>query len=153
MNLKRKHAILKVAEKEGVALSNLHEILLRIETAKLDAEVLQAYETGSATLRSLIGNVERADRAVSELQETLEEAKEIEDRVATVYSCLGVPEEDVAQLEDQLDRLEAELHPAPMSSPVSVPTGHTASPSTASPQLSTSTTEPATINPPRLIME
>ncbi|KAJ3029964.1 UNVERIFIED_CONTAM: hypothetical protein HDU68_010541 [Siphonaria sp. JEL0065] len=107
--LRQKKDISSVLDKRVASLQTLETILSKIQQAETDQEILAAYSAGTSTLKTLIASsgvtAERVENVMTELEDTLADAAEIEDAIA--FHTNGVLE--ISSLNSPGDELEREL--------------------------------------------
>ena len=119
--LKRKKNLIEVLEKRLKSMETMDTILMKIETSKDDIQVVQAFNLGADTLKSLLGQdgltLESVDEAMEKIQNALENQKEIEDAIYTGNNELS--EFTDHEIEDELSELiqeEARVSSPPVKS-------------------------------------
>eukprot|EP00771_Trimastix_marina_P000951 gnl/Trimastix_PCT/1987.p1 GENE.gnl/Trimastix_PCT/1987~~gnl/Trimastix_PCT/1987.p1 ORF type:complete len:458 (+),score=95.54 gnl/Trimastix_PCT/1987:45-1418(+) len=123
--------------------ANLSEILLRIQSAQSDQQILAAYEVGAEALSALCDE-ERAARVMGAVATSLDKAADFQD---TLAEEVGASAEADADLEAELDALERSLQEDTVAA-ATVPPAYTHTASTATGATATVTTT-ATAHPPR----
>ncbi|KAA1077451.1 hypothetical protein PGT21_008333 [Puccinia graminis f. sp. tritici] len=88
-HLKSKKALKTVLSRRIGVLESLNEVYLKIEQASTDAEIMNAYETSTKTLKSLLSvpalNVDRVAQTIENMEEVLADQKEIDEAINEVY--------------------------------------------------------------------
>ncbi|KAJ1547564.1 Charged multivesicular body protein 7 [Nowakowskiella sp. JEL0078] len=103
--LKRRHALEKILSARLGSIETIENILSRIQSAETDTQVLEAYKSGSETLKSLLPSIDSVESTMSQLQDTLADAQEIENAIQTgIVGTIGENDQD---LEIELDALLA----------------------------------------------
>ncbi|KAA1067312.1 hypothetical protein PGT21_008159 [Puccinia graminis f. sp. tritici] len=88
-HLKSKKALKTVLTRRIGVLESLNEVYLKIEQASTDVEIMNAYETSTKTLKSLLSvpalNVDRVAQTIENMEEVLADQKEIDEAINEVY--------------------------------------------------------------------
>lgn len=124
LDLKRSKALESVRQSRMNVISNLHEVVSKIDTAKLDIQSFEAYQIGNATLRSIFQEnritAQSVDEIVASLQEALDQQNEISSAVAQELASVQIDEEE---LEQELEDLAIKQASALLQNAPSVPSG------------------------------
>ena len=115
--LRSKKTLEALLEKRVSTLETLHGILVKIEQAAGDIEIMKAYETSTASLKTLLGDTrlqpDRIDANMDEMQETLANADEVRQAIDLgaqgMRQASGVEEPDEAEMEAELLALQKEV--------------------------------------------
>ncbi|PWN37494.1 uncharacterized protein FA14DRAFT_114188, partial [Meira miltonrushii] len=115
--LRSKKTLEALLEKRVGTLETLHGILVKIEQAASDVEIMKAYETSTASLKTLLGDArlqpDRIDANMDEMQETLASADEVRQAIDLgaqgMRQASGVEEPDEAEMEAELLALQKEV--------------------------------------------
>ncbi|KAI8360839.1 Snf7-domain-containing protein, partial [Choanephora cucurbitarum] len=127
--LKRKKNLQQILERRLKSMETMDTILLKIESSQDDLQIVQAFNTGADTLKSLLNDnglsVESVDEAMSQLQYVLQDQKEIEDAMKMGMDDISAMDTDGVDIEDELSHLiqeEKEKGQPDISKAPSVPT-------------------------------
>lgn len=144
MALKRKKMYEQQREHSRGARFNLETQLLAIENANMNMETLRAMKAGSATMKSLHGemNIDKVDSTMDDIREQMDLANELNMAISTSWGMdYGVDENELAEELEQLEQSELDRAMLDVKSPAmpstSVPT-QPASQATAAPAASNS---------------
>ncbi|SCV69144.1 BQ2448_2164 [Microbotryum intermedium] len=106
--LSQKQHLQKTLDQKLAACDRLKQVLLGIETASSDQEMIQAMEVGATVLREVLGDPEMKRKRVEEVNERvaqgLEEARELNEEVLR-GAGVGLDEQGEREIEDELKRL------------------------------------------------
>eukprot|EP00123_Amoebidium_parasiticum_P005957 comp17029_c0_seq1/m.15722 comp17029_c0_seq1/g.15722 ORF comp17029_c0_seq1/g.15722 comp17029_c0_seq1/m.15722 type:complete len:506 (-) comp17029_c0_seq1:104-1621(-) len=89
---------------------NLHTILLKINEAHTQQEVMAAYKLGIGTLKSVMPDKEDVLETTNQLEEVFADQKDLEDALAGMGDAMGVTA-DQSELEAELDALVSQQTP------------------------------------------
>eukprot|EP01135_Chromosphaera_perkinsii_P010151 Nk52_evm17s2039 gene=Nk52_evmTU17s2039 len=108
---KRNNPRLKaIIKKEFMCLKNLEEIINQVNSSESNADILNAYSVGNTTLKGVMNfhdlSVERVEEIVDDLEETLEDARDIEN--AFIDNLPAGRNEEDEELLKELEMLCAE---------------------------------------------
>ncbi|KAI8347646.1 Snf7-domain-containing protein [Blakeslea trispora] len=107
--LKRKKNLQQILERRLKSMETMDTILMKIESSQDDLQIVQAFNTGADTLKSLLGDnglsVESVDEAMSQLQYVLQDQKEIEDAMKMGMDDISAMDTDSTDIEDELSHL------------------------------------------------
>ncbi|EPQ32388.1 uncharacterized protein PFL1_00584 [Pseudozyma flocculosa PF-1] len=98
------------------SLETISGVLIKVEQAAGDVEIMQAYETSASTLKSLMAHPslqhERVDETMAALSDTLADHAEIEQAIQlggeSARAAAGVEEVEDAELEQEMEMLARE---------------------------------------------
>ncbi|MCO5596155.1 hypothetical protein L7F22_050215 [Adiantum nelumboides] len=115
--LRSRKTLEALLEKRVGTLETLHGVLVKIEQAASDVEIMKAYETSTASLKTLLGDArlqpDRIDANMDEMQETLANADEVRQAIDLgaqgMRQASGVEEPDEAEMEAELLALQKEV--------------------------------------------
>eukprot|EP00698_Gefionella_okellyi_P006442 TRINITY_DN15792_c0_g1_i1.p1 TRINITY_DN15792_c0_g1~~TRINITY_DN15792_c0_g1_i1.p1 ORF type:complete len:446 (-),score=97.09 TRINITY_DN15792_c0_g1_i1:220-1530(-) len=142
-HLKHQKLLLSMYNKRAATLDSVQQILLKLEQAESDAEVLRAYKTGTQLMRQTTAQVspEDAEEVLADLQDAFADQAEV-DRVLTDSGSLAMSETEREELEEELAQLVAAGMPQLPQTPVPMPVavGPAVAPSTATMQQAPSPT-------------
>ncbi|KAI8975343.1 hypothetical protein BDF20DRAFT_878067 [Mycotypha africana] len=114
--LRKKQKVERLLEKNLKVLETMETVLLRIETAQNDLQIVHAFNLGADTLRTLLHqkdfNVDTVQETMDHLQDTLDEHKEVEDTLSLGNQAIHNEQiggkEGQKELEDELNNLMME---------------------------------------------
>lgn len=114
--LRSRKMLEELLEKRTNSLETLHGVLIKIEQAASDVEIVKAYELSTASLKNLLTDArlqpDRIDQSMEEMQETLASADEVRKAVETgnegIRVAAGEEEMDDGEIEAELRKLEEE---------------------------------------------
>jgi len=103
--LKKRRFVEGILKKNQGALSNVEEILLRLESAKTERQVAEAYESGKEALESLLAK----GRTAESLDELLDDIRDLVTQTEDVSAALstGLVDMDEEELERELEDVVA----------------------------------------------
>lgn len=122
MALKRKKMYEQQKEHARGARFNLETQLLAIENANVNMETLKAMKAGSATMRSMHGelNVDKVDATMDDIREQMDLANEINAAISTPLGMdYGLDEEELDAELEQLEQSEMEKAMLDVKTPAS----------------------------------
>jgi charged multivesicular body protein 7 len=91
-------------QKRSDALSRIEEVLLGVEQAASDAEIVKTLEGGATALERLnkeIGGIDKVEKIMDRVREGIEESEE----VGKVIAELGAARVDEVEVEEEFDEL------------------------------------------------
>lgn len=105
--LRKKKQIEEILDRRFKTLETMETILLKIETSQNDLQVVEAFNMGANTLRSLLSDKDTVEQTMDKLQDTLEDQKQVEEAMTIgneeiSNQTIGMTNED---LENELDSL------------------------------------------------
>ncbi|CEP15970.1 hypothetical protein [Parasitella parasitica] len=105
--LRKKRHIEEILERRFKTLETMETILLKIETSQNDLQVVEAFNMGANTLRSLLSGKDMVAETMDKLKDTLEDQHAIEQAMAVgneeiSNQAAGITNED---LENELDAI------------------------------------------------
>ncbi|SAM82913.1 uncharacterized protein UBRO_03449 [Ustilago bromivora] len=107
--LRSRKALDEVLEKRMVTRETLTNVVLKIEQAKSDVEVLGAYKASDEVLRQVLDReemkVENVERVMEGLEESLASQREVDDALRGSGTGVGGEMVDEEELERELERL------------------------------------------------
>lgn len=96
-------------DKRVGALESLHGVLVKIEQAASDVEIMKAYELSTSSLKTLLGDArlqpDRIDSSMEAMQDTLANADKVRQAVEAGQEGMR----RAAGIEEDQDEMEAEL--------------------------------------------
>jgi len=106
----------ELLEKRTRSMETLHGVLIKIEQAANDVEIVKAYEMSTTSLKALLSNAklqpEHIEASMDQMQETLADADEVRRAVEMgnegMRRAAGEEELDDGEMEAELKRLELE---------------------------------------------
>lgn len=115
-HLRSKKMLEEVLEKRTKSMETLHGVLIKIEQAASDVEIVKAYEMSTSSLKALLANErlqpERIEASMDQMQDTIADADEVRRAVEMgnegVRRAAGEEEMDEEEMEAELKRLEEE---------------------------------------------
>ncbi|XP_001354130.3 charged multivesicular body protein 7 [Drosophila pseudoobscura] len=111
--LRKRHLVEKNHERRSLALYNIELLLSSVEEAQNSGVVRDAYKIGSSTLQKILSNsglkYDNVDEVLADVQETLEQHREVQDVLSNgVLDTASTQEDD--QLENELRALCGETN-------------------------------------------
>lgn len=114
--LRSRKMLEELLEKRTKSLETLHGVLIKIEQAASDVEIVKAYELSTASLKTLLSDArlqpDRIEQSMEDMQETLANADEVRRAVEVgnegIRMAAGEEEMDEEEMEAELKRLEDE---------------------------------------------
>ena len=114
--LRSRRMLEELLEKRTKSLETLHAVLIKIEQAASDVEIVKAYELSTTSLKVLLSDArlqpDRIESSMDHMQETLADADEVrrvvEEGSQGMRRAAGEEELDDDEIEAELRRLEAE---------------------------------------------
>jgi charged multivesicular body protein 7 len=114
--LRSRRMLDKLLEKRTKSLETLHGVLIKIEQAASDVEIIKAYELSTSSLKVLLSNErlqpDRIDQSMEQMQDTLASADEVRRAIEVgndgVRAAAGEEEMDDAEMEAELKKMEEE---------------------------------------------
>lgn len=105
--LRKKKQIDEILERRFKTLETMETILLKIETSQNDLQVVEAFNMGANTLRSLLSDKDVVENTIDKLQDALEDQKQVEEVMMLrneeiSNQAIGMTNED---LENELDSI------------------------------------------------
>ena len=105
--LRKKKQVEEILERRFKTLETMETILLRIETSQNDLQVVEAFNMGANTLRSLLSDKNVIENTMDKLQDALEDQKQVEEAMTLgneeiSNQAIGMTDED---LENELDSI------------------------------------------------
>ncbi|OAV96391.1 hypothetical protein PTTG_04034 [Puccinia triticina 1-1 BBBD Race 1] len=128
--LKSKKALQTVLSQRIGILETLNGVYLKIEQASTDAEIMNAYETSTKTLKSLLAEpalkLDRVSQTMDNLQEVLADQKEIDEAINQGYDSSAIDDQEIAAelaglLDTQAPRQQQKQQQQQQSQPSIVP--------------------------------
>lgn len=107
----------ELLEKRTKSLETLHGVLIKIEQAASDVEIVKAYELSTSSLKILLSDArlqpDRIDQSMEQMQETLASADEVRRAIEVgnggIRAAAGEEEIDDAELEAEMNKLQVEV--------------------------------------------
>lgn len=114
--LRSKKMLDELLEKRTKSIETLHGVLLKIEQAASDVEIVKAYELSTSSLKMLLSDArlqpDRIDASMEKMQDTLADADEVRRAIEAGNEGMrrvnGEEELDDEEMEVELKRLEEE---------------------------------------------
>ena len=110
LSLKREKLLKDILEKRSCSLSSIEEVLFKIRSSEMDAEIIDVFSIASSTLQGIIKknglSVEKVEKVMDEMQDLLADQNEIDDALKISYNSINSIDEE--ELEKDLDALLAE---------------------------------------------
>lgn len=105
--LRKKKQIEEILDRRLKTLETMETILLKIETSQNDLQVVEAFNMGANTLRSLLSDKGTVEQTMEKLQDTLEDQKQVEEAMTIgneeiSNQTIGMTNEE---LENELDSM------------------------------------------------
>ncbi|KAL7320645.1 hypothetical protein PS15m_000511 [Mucor circinelloides] len=105
--LRKKKQIEEILDRRFKTLETMETILLKIETSQNDLQVVEAFNMGANTLRSLLSDKGTVEQTMDKLQDTLEDQKQVEEAMTIgneeiSNQTIGMTNEE---LENELDSM------------------------------------------------
>lgn len=123
LKLKKEKMLQIILDKRACSHSSLEEILMKIRSMEIDAEIVNIMEVASSSLDILIRKnrltVERVEDVMDGLQDILANQKEIDDALTTSFNTIA--DFDEQELEDELSALAKSDENVKKSSAISSP--------------------------------
>lgn len=115
--LRSRKALEALRDKRVGALEVLHSVLLKIEQAASDVEVMKAYESSTASLKTLLRSEhlqpDRIEASMDAMQESLSNADEIRQAIEVgqngIQASTGAHQADQDDIEQELEALRIEV--------------------------------------------
>lgn len=115
--LRSRKALEELLQKRMGALETLHGVLVKIEQAASDVEIMKAYEMSTSTLQTLLSErrlqPEHIDANMDKMQETLADAEEVQLAIQAgnegAQHAAGVSDMDEQEMEAELAELQREV--------------------------------------------
>lgn len=114
--LRSRKALEELLQRRVASLETLHGVLVKIEQAAGDVEIVKAYDLSTASLKTLLADerlkVENVEGTMDNMQEALADADEVRQAVEVgqdgMRHAAGVPDIDEDEMNEELARLEEE---------------------------------------------
>lgn len=115
--MRSKKTLEELLQRRVGSLETLHGVLVKIEQAATDVEIMKSYEMSTATLKTLLGDArlqpDRVDSTMDTMQGTLADADEVRTAIESgqdgMRQAAGVPDLDDKEMEDELAALQKEV--------------------------------------------